>query len=63
MKNAAKDTGTTATTILETFSYSVIHFRYFYSAYSSPLLLRGAPYYSIDTVSELTHRGATGIHE
>ena len=30
--------------------------RYFYSASSSPLLLRGAPDYSIDTVMELTHQ-------
>ena len=32
---------------------------YFYSASSSPLLLRGAPNYSIDTVSELTCLSAT----
>jgi len=32
---------------------------YFYSASSSPLLLRGAPDYSIDTVSELTSQSAT----
>ena len=31
-----------------------IHSGYFYSASSIPLLLRGAPDYSIDTVSELT---------
>src|SRR6218665_1291575 len=30
------------------------------TASSSPLLLRGAPYYSIDAVSELTHQSATG---
>src|SRR6218665_982211 len=36
------------------------HFGYFYSTSSSPLLLRGAPDYSIDTVSELTRRSATG---
>jgi len=29
-----------------------IHSGYFYSASSSPLLLRGTPYYSIDSVSE-----------
>jgi len=34
-------------------------FRIFYSAFSSPLLLRGAPNYSINTVSELTHWSAT----
>ena len=32
--------------------HSFIHSGYFYSASSSPLLLRGAPNYSIDTVSE-----------
>jgi len=37
---------------------------YFYSASSSsPLLLRGTPDYSIDTVSELTCRSATGNYE
>src|SRR6218665_796095 len=36
------------------------HSRYFYSTSSSPLLLRGAPDYGIDTVSELTRRSATG---
>ena len=40
--------------------HSFIHSEYFYSASSSPLLLRGAPDYSIDTVSELTCRSATG---
>ena len=35
-------------------------FRIFLGASSSPLLLRGAPDYSIDTVSELTRRSATG---
>src|SRR6218665_63911 len=40
--------------------HSFIHSRYFYSASLSPLLLRGAPDYSIDTVSELTHRSVTG---
>src|SRR6218665_1501612 len=32
---------------------SFIHYGHFYSAPSSPLLLRGAPDYSTDTVSEL----------
>src|SRR6218665_3617116 len=32
--------------------HSFIHFGYFYIAPSSPLLLRGAPDYSTDTVSE-----------
>ena len=32
--------------------YSFIHSVHFYSASSSPLLLRGAPDYSTDTVSE-----------
>ena len=36
-------------------SISFIHSKNFYSASSSPLLLRGTPNYSIDTVSELTH--------
>jgi len=40
--------------------HSFIHSGYFYSASSSPLLLRGAPDYSIDTVSKLTRRSATG---
>ena len=35
---------------------SFIHFRYFSTASSGLLLSRGAPDYSIDTVSELTHR-------
>ena|SRR6218665_936744 len=34
-------------------SLSFIHSYHFYSAPSSPLLLRGAPDYSTDTVSEL----------
>jgi len=41
-------------------THSIIHSRYLYRASSSPLLLRGAPDYSIDTVSELTRRSATG---
>jgi len=40
--------------------HSFIHTGYFYSTSSSPLLLRGAYDYSIDTVSELTRRSATG---
>ena len=36
------------------------HSGYFYSASSNPLLLRGAPDYSIDTVSEWTRRSARG---
>ena len=40
-----------------------IHSRYFYSASSSPLLLRGAPDYSIYTMSELTRRSTTGNYE
>src|SRR6218665_48889 len=39
--------------------YSFIHSGHFYSAPSNPLLLRGAPDYSTDTVSEFhdeTHR-------
>jgi len=40
-----------------------IHSGYFYSAFSSPLLLRGIPDYSIDTVSELTRRSPTGNYE
>jgi len=39
--------------------HSFIHSGYFCSAFSSPLLLRGAPKYSIDTVSELTSPSAT----
>ena len=34
------------------FIHSFIHSSHFYSASSSPLLLRGAPYYSTDTASE-----------
>src|SRR6218665_2248321 len=40
--------------------HSFIHSSYFYSAFSSPRLLRGAPDYSNDTMSELTRRSATG---
>src|SRR6218665_1896543 len=39
--------------------HSFIHSGYFYGTSSSPLLLRVAPDYSIDTVSELTCRSAT----
>ena len=39
---------------------SFIHSGNFYIASSSPLLLRGAPDYSIDTVLELTRQSATG---
>jgi len=42
-------------TLKHSFSYS----GYLNSASSSPLLLRGAPDYIIDTVSELTHEQAT----
>ena len=42
------------------FIYSFRIFLIFYSASSSPLLLRGTPNYSIDTVSKLTRRSATG---
>jgi len=38
---------------------SYIHSRYFYIASSSPLLLKGTPDYSIDTLLELTCRSAT----
>jgi len=41
----------------------LFYFGYFYSASSSPLLLRGAPVYSIDTVSELAHQSTTGNYE
>jgi len=34
------------------FAYSFIHSGHFYSASSSPLLLRGTPDYSVDIVSE-----------
>jgi len=46
-------------TILKQFN-SFITSRHFCSTSSSPLLLRDAPDYSIDTVSELTHRSGTG---
>jgi len=46
--------------IIIKFIRSFIHARYFYSASSSPLLLRGAPDCSIDTLLELTRRSATG---
>ena len=36
----------------EVYHYILIHSGHFYSAPSSPLLLRGAPDYSTDTVSE-----------
>ena len=41
-------------------SLSFIHFGYFYSASSSPLLLRDIHVYSIDTVLELTRRSGRG---
>jgi len=40
-----------------------IHFGYFYSASSSPLLRRGALDYSINTVSELARQSTTGNYE
>ena len=43
--------------------HSFIHSGYFYSTSSSPLLLRGAPDYSIDTVLELTCWSVTGNYE
>ena len=42
---------------------SFIHSNIFYSASSSPLLLRGAPDYSINTVLELTRQSTTGNRE
>ena len=39
--------------------YSFIHSEYFYSASTSPPLLRGDSDYSIDTVSEIKRRSAT----
>ena len=42
------------------FIHSFIYSRYFYSTSSSPLLLRGAPDYSINIVSELTCWRTTG---
>src|SRR6218665_2663573 len=44
-------------TIIHSFIHSFIHFGHFYSAPSSPLLLRGAPDYSTDTVSECHAEG------
>src|SRR6218665_2880571 len=44
-------------------NHSFINSGYFYSTSSSPLLLRGAPDYSIDTVLELTRSGATGNYD
>jgi len=38
---------------------SFVHYGYFCSTSSSPLLLRGVPDYSIDIVSELACRSAT----
>jgi len=43
-----------------TVSNSFIHSGYFYSTPSSPLLLRGAPDYSTDTVSEFHAPKRTG---
>src|SRR6218665_1186750 len=40
-------------TYIHAYIHSFIHPGYFYSASSSTLLLRGAPDYSIDTVSEI----------
>jgi len=42
------------------FIHSFTHSGYFYSSSSSPLLLKCAPVYSVDTVSKLTCRSATG---
>src|SRR6218665_1394752 len=39
-------------TVLYSFIHSFFHSGHFYSAPSSPLLLRGAPDYSTDTLSE-----------
>jgi len=44
----------------QSFSQSI---GYFYSTSSGPLILRGIPEYSIDTVSELTRQSATGNYE
>src|SRR6218665_795798 len=41
-----------------TITFILIHSGYLYSASPSPLLLRGAPDYIIDTVSELTPNAA-----
>src|SRR6218665_273445 len=38
--------------LLSSFIHSFIHYGHFYSAPSGPLLLRGTPDYSTDTVSE-----------
>src|SRR6218665_1512323 len=46
--------------------HSLIHSDHFYSAPSSPLLLRGAPDYSTDTVSEFhveAHSGTGNCRE
>src|SRR6218665_222247 len=45
---------------IPSYVHSLIHSGYLYSASSSPILLRGAPDYSIDTVSELIRRSARG---
>src|SRR6218665_1626495 len=45
---------------IHSFIHSLMCCGYFYSASSSPLLLRGIPDYSNDTVSELTRRSAAG---
>jgi len=44
----------------EYFNFSFINSGYLYRAFSSPQGAPGAPVYSIDTVSELTSRSATG---
>ena len=46
-------------TVIDLFNY----LGYFYSSSSSSLLPRGAPLYTIHTVSELTPRNATGNYE
>ena len=50
----------TAYPFIRSFIHSFIHSGYFYSTSSSPLLLRGAPDYSTDTVSESTRQSTTG---
>jgi len=65
--NSVVDTNMHVCTCILTVLYMNIsfsfHSRCFYSASSSPLLLRGTPDYSIDTVVELTRWSATGNYE
>ena len=57
-KNSYSSTSIRWTKVTAALIYHCIHSEYVYSASSSPLLRRGAPFYHVYTVSELTCRSA-----